>query len=267
MPKPTTDECSLIARLHAQGDTHREIADRLNWTNKTAIRSVARIIKQMREEGSLQETTDVVLREVEAEEVKTLDEMTREQRVTFLRSKINNTPRFKLVFRAFDPEEQSVFIDEYMNIITSIDSLTEAEEQTLFASVGEYILAYRALNFKTQEERWYQGTMDGSITSEDDEGNPNPRYRRINDSEKYQKQYDSHMKLYQKGYSELKMSRVQRMKEVRSDRKSLIDVIEQFSSKNAQADASEQILKLQKMRDSQLIKMIEDGSIYGIFDD
>jgi transposase len=264
MPKATDEERALIGRLYVQGRTQQQIANELGWTNATAVRSVARLIKQMRDNGEL----DVELPGADDDsEYRTLDELTREQRVECLRNRVNSTPRFKLAFKAFSAEEQAVFIDEYMSIVASIDSLTEAEEQALFAAIGEYILAYRALNFKSQEERWYQDSMERRISPEDNEGNPNPQYRRVNDSEKYQKQYDSHMKLYQKGISELKMSRVQRMKEVRSDRKSLVDVIEQYSHKAAQADASERITELSKLRDEELQKMLDEGSLYGVFED
>ena len=57
------------------------------------------------------------------------------------------------------------------------------------------------------------------------------------------------------------------MKEVRSDRKSLVDVIETFSHKNAQADASEAIVRLSELRDAELKNMLESGYIYGVFED
>lgn len=266
MPKANDDQKALISRLLDQGRTHKYIAEQLGWTNKTAERSVARIVKELRKSDD-PNLLQISLKKVEEVRHKTLDEMTRDQRVIYLKSQINETPRFKFVFEAFSAQEQSVFIDEYTNIVAAIDSLTEPEEQGLFAAIGEFVLAYRALRFKTQEERWYQDSMDGVMESEDAEGVRNPRFRRTNDSDKYRKGYDDHMKLYQRGISELKMSRVQRMKEVRSDRKSLVDVIEAFSHKNAQADASEAIIKLQKMRDDQLIEMLENGYIYGVFED
>lgn len=266
MPKANDDQKALIARLLDQGDTHKHIAEQLGWTNKTAERSVARVAKEIRESGGLN-PLQISLQKVEEVRHKTLDEMTREQRMIYLKNQINETPRFKFVFEAFSSQEQSVFIDEYITIVAAIDSLTEPEEQGLFAAIGEFVLAYRALRFKTQEERWYEASMDGTLLPEDDDGVHNPRFRRTNDSDKYRKGYDDHMKLYQRGISELKMSRVQRMKEVRSDRKSLVDVIEAFSHKNAQADASEAIIKLQKMRDDQLLEMIENGYIYGVFED
>jgi hypothetical protein len=264
MPKATDDQKALIGRLVEQGHTHKYIAEQLGWSNKTAERSVARVVKELREAAVDLEVPPELIAAIET---KTLDEMTRDQRVIFLKKRINETPRFKFVFQAFSAEEQVVFIDEYVNLVSATDSLTEAEEQTLFASIGEYILAYRALRFKSREERWYEDSIEGIITAETDDGETDPRYRRINDSEKYQKQYDGHMKLYQKGIEQLKMSRVQRMKEVRSDRKSLVDVIETFSHKNAQADATEAIVRLSLLRDDELKDMLENGYIYGIFED
>jgi hypothetical protein len=265
MPKANDDQKALIERLAGQGHTHKYIAEQLGWSNKTAERSVARVVKEQREAMVSLDVPPELIAEIET---KTLDEMTRDQRVVYLKKRINETPRFKFVFQAFSAEEQVVFIDEYTNLVAATDSLTEAEEQTLFASIGEYILAYRALRFKTREERWYEDSIEGIITPEDDDGNNNPRFRRSNDpAEKYQKQYDSHMKLYQKGIEQLKMSRVQRMKEVRSDRKNLVDVIEAFSHKNAQADATEAIVKLSLLRDDELKDMLENGYIYGIFED
>jgi hypothetical protein len=266
MPKATDDQKALISRLLDQGHTHQYIADQLGWTNKTAVRSVARVAKELREGGGLS-LVGVSEEETMLIANKTLDEMTREQRVIYLKKQINETPRCKFVFEAFSPQEQAVFIDEYVNIVAAVDSLTEPEEQGLFAAIGEFVLAYRALRFKTQEERWYEDSMNGLIEAENADGDRDPRFRRTNDSDKYRKGYDDHMKLYQRGISELKMSRVQRMKEVRSDRKSLVDVIEAFSHKNAQADASEAIIQLQGMRDEQLKEMLENGFIYGVFED
>jgi hypothetical protein len=266
MPKATDDQRAMIARLSEQGHTQKYIAEQLGWTNKTAERSVARVLKELRESDGLT-TLDVPEEKIAELAHKSLDEMTRDQRVLYLKQRINTTPRFTFVFQAFSAEEQVVFIDEYITIVSSVESLTEAEEQTLFGAIGEFVLAYRALRFKTREERWYEESMEGIIRPEDNDGNTDPRYRRINDSEKYQKQYDSHMKLRERGINDLKMSRVQRMKEVRSDRKSLVDVIEAFSHKNAQADATEAIVKMSLLRDDQLKEMLKSGYIYGVFED
>ena len=74
------------------------------------------------------------------------------------------------------------------------------------------------------------------------------------------------MKLYQKGMSELKMSRSQRLKEVRSQKQSLIDLAEELSNKNAQSEVADEIARLSKMKDDELKRLLDLGHLYGIFE-
>jgi hypothetical protein len=252
MPKVfPREEKELVIQLSKQGRTYVEIAKIMSekypdsWNAKTAARSIARIIKGKNDDG---------------EDDKTLDEMTRDERATFIENKLQSTPRFKLAFRNFNDEEKQVFVEEYISVIKSTESLTEVEEQALFASVLELVLAFQALARKEREERLFERSQSGEIAED------NAQHRRFVD-DRYHKEYDAHMKLYQKGMEQLKMSRSQRLQAVRSQKQTLIDLAQELSSRNAQAEVAEEVERLSKAKDEELKKMIDEGHLYGIFED
>jgi len=257
MPKSfSEDQRNMVRELASQGKSHMDIATIMSerfpadWNAKNANRTVARIIREAQTPEVIQEKALP----------KTLDEMTREERSRFIESRIQITPRFRMAFQNFTNTDKDVFIDEYMNVVRSTETLTEVEEQALFASILELILAFQALNRKEKEETWRDQSMSGEIPDTD------PRYRRIVD-DKYQREYDQHMKLYQKGMSELKMSRKDRLKEVRSHKQTLVDLAEELSTKNAQSEVADEIERLSKLKDGELKRLLDLGHIHGVFEE
>jgi len=254
MPKIFPDEEKrAVISLSKEGASNVEIAKRMaidfptNWNTKSGDRAVARILSERKENELI-------------EQPKTLDEMTREQRFDFISARLRQTPRFLMAFSSFQDTEKEVFIDEYLSIIKATDSLTEVEEQALFASILELVLALQALTRKEREEQLLQKSIDGEIQDDD------PRFRRFAD-DKYHKEYDQHMKLYNNGIKNLKMSREQRLKEVRSERRNLVDLAEELSHKSVQAEVATEIERLSKESDAELAKMLEAGHVFGDFAD
>lgn len=258
MPKQFPEEQRIMVReLHDQGKSNIEVAQIMasrfpaDWGAKSAHRTVARILKEF--DAPVKVSEERLL-------VKTLDEMTRDERARYIEGRMQATPRFRMAFRSFSQEDKDVFVDEYMGVIRSVDSLTEVEEQALFASILELVLAFQALNRKEKEERWRDESLEGHIPEDD------PRFRRHVDN-KYQQEYDQHMKLYQKGMEQLKMSRKDRLKEVRSQKLSLVDLAEELSSKNVQSEAADEIERLAKMKDAELQRLLELGHLHASFED
>jgi len=260
MPKIFTPEEKLqVIELSKQGKTHKEIAEIMkrnhpdHWSAKNSFRSVSKILRES-EEDLEQEVVAL-----DADEAKTLDEMSRDERYRFIQSRLRTTPRFNMAFKQFDDEERDFFVDEYLNIIRSTDTLTEAEEQSLFAAILSLTLSFQALNRKEKLEKLRDRTLNGEFEDDD------PRFTRIVD-DKYQREHDQHMKSYVKAMEGLKMSRQQRLKEVRSQKLSLVDIAESLSSKNVQAEIAEEIEALSKLKDAELKRLIELGHVYAKFE-
>lgn len=247
MPKATEEQIAQMKDWSAVGLSNREIAKKLGWKNPTADRSVARYIKKSKESFTKK-----------VDKAKTLDEYTKEQRLELLQEKLKTTPRVRIVFSALNPEEKAMFEDEYSSIIKSTDSLTEAEEQTLFTAILSYVLAMRALKLKHVQEDLHQKTINGEIL----EGDPGFTMRL---DDRYQKEYDSHMNKYTSMMKDSKMSRAQRLDKVKTDRRTLVDLAEELSQKTAQADAALRIEELSRLRDEELKKLFEEGHIHGEF--
>lgn len=255
MPKIFPDaQRKRVIELHGTGMSFVDIAKKMaeefpaDWKAKNAHKTVARIINEGTAEISFQEINS-----------KTLDEMTREERAIFVERKLRTTPRFLMAFKSFDSTEKDVFVDEYMNVMRSTDTLTEVEEQSLFTAILELILAFQALNRKEMEEKWREQSLAGEIPDTD------PRYRRHVEP-KYQNEYDQHMKLHQKIMEGLAMARKDRVKEIRSQKQSLLDLAESLSHKNTQSEAADDITRLSKLRDEELRRLIDGGHLYGVFE-
>jgi len=253
MPKTFPEEQKMrVRKLSAEGMTNTDIAAKMkeeypdDWGSEYAHRTVARILKE--EVPEYIEQSD-----------KTLDEMTRDERFKLIESKLRSTPRYRMVFKNFSDDDKEVFTDEYLSLVKSTDTLTEAEEQALFACALEYVLAFQALGRKEREEKLRDETLDGMHDEE------SPKYRRHVD-DKYQREYDQHMKLYQKGMDGLKMSRSQRLKEVRSQKQTLVDLAEELSNKSSQSEAAIEIERLSRLKDEELKRLVESGYLYGVFE-
>ena len=263
MPKIfSDDEKTLALQWSAEGVAYGEIAKRLandfpdNWKDLASPeRAVGRLLKAARDSATGSHTTM-------PSSIKTLDEMTREERHVFISGKLQTTPRFRLTFRNFTQDEKELFTEEYLSVIHSTDTITEAEEQSLFAAILELVLALQALNRKEQQEKWHEMTKKGELKEEDSRYTPH-----LQTADRYGKEYDSHIKLYQKGMEQSKMARHQRLKEQNTERKSLVDLASELSTKSARASAAEEIERLSKLRDEELKKMLENGYILGKFNE
>ncbi len=228
--------------------TYRAVAERLGAKNvNSCIRRLANIVKHFDEQKT--KFSDI-----------SLDSMTRDERYEYLKKNIENFPRVKMFFASFSGEERAVFLDEYLKIVRSFDSLTEPEEQTLFTAILEYILAARALRLKSIEEKLYEKSMSGEIKEDDAE------FRRTV-SDRYQKEYESHMKNYENLLKACKATRNQRLSEIKSERKTLVDVAQEMTNKSIQSDMAERIIKLSDAKDEELKRLIEGGYLFGDFKD
>jgi len=269
MPKTfSQEERDLAMRWSEEGLTYSEISKRLaidfpeNWKElKSPERAVGRLLKQAREQsvsgGAVGKSNSGV-----STASKTLDEMTREERHAHISSQLQASPRFRLAFRNFEQDEKDLFITEYLRIIRSTDTITEAEEQSLFAACLHWVLGLQAMNRKEAQERLHQQTRDGQFDESD------PRYTpHLGAAEKYAREHDNHMKLRQQGMEQLKMARRDRLKDVRTERRTLVDLAEELSSRNARSTAAEEIERLSRLRDQELKDMLDNGYILGKFEE
>ena len=258
MPKVTPLNQRLrVYALAKQGMSNTEVARQMkrefpdDWQSEYAHRTVARLLKESEDEAIIKTTVDAE---------KTLDEMSREERYLHIEAKLQNTPRFRMAFRHFNIDDKSVFVDEYLSIVKSTETLTEPEEQALFAAILALVLGLKALSRKEKLEQLRDQSLSGEIPEGD------PKFTKHIDP-RYQKEHDDNMKLFQKGLSELKMSRSQRLKEVRSQKQTLVDLAEELSQKNTQAEVADEIERLAKLSNDELQRLLELGHVHGVFED
>jgi hypothetical protein len=256
----TQQELTVIAQYAELGKSDQEIADILGWSQDMA--DAARAVAKQRRKLSLKKTGEDAIPKTEVVSLtksKLLEVMTRQERFDFIKSRIKTNPRNVIVFEALSKEEEAFFLSEYYNVLQSTDSITEAEEQQLFAAIIEYVLAYRSMRFKTEEERCVQETLNGEHDKDD------ARYK-LKVDPRHGEDYDRHLKTYQDLMSGLKMSRKQRLDKVKSDRRTLVDVASELSTSSAQAMAADEIERMSALGDEELAKLVKDGYVLGLFE-
>jgi len=252
-----TDKAN-IAQLFELGKTDTEIAASLNWTHKNAVRCVAMQRKKMGLYKGPYPHKPAASNISPMVKTTLLETMSKDERVKFLKLRFDANPRNQLVLHAFSKEEMNTFLDQYYNIIQSTDSLTEAEEQQLFAAIVEYILAFRALRAKSEEEQCVAETLAGDNEKGD------PRYI-LKVDKRHDEEYNSHLQNYQSFMSELKMSRKQRLDKVKSEKRTLIDVASELATQTEQASAIDEIERLANLEDEELKRLIDNKYLLGFF--
>jgi hypothetical protein len=123
---------------------------------------------------------------------------------------------------------------------------------------------------KTEEETLYNESKRGNIPQYIAGPNGkeiiNHQFRGSIDS-RFEDEYHAHLKSYDKFMDTLKMSRKQRLDRIKQDRKSLVDIAMDLSSKDAQANAALEIEKMSQLKDDELKRMLENDYIIGVFED
>ncbi len=257
MAKSISDEDKKkVLELVAQDFTYNQVADQMGWTHSSRKGTVANIVRDSKKNFTPKEE----LKKVIVTSVITLDQMSKEERYKYLKDNITKTPRGVIIFSSFSGQEKDFFIDEYFKILQSTDSLNEVEEQQLFSACVEFILAYRVLSLKSEEEKCYAETMQGLWKQGD------PRYRAFLD-ERFQKEYVQHTEAYRKFITDLKMSRAQRLDKIKNEKRTLVDLATELSNKSAQSQAADEIVRLSKETDEELKRMIESGYLFGVFEE
>jgi hypothetical protein len=253
-------ELAIIAQYAELGKSDEEIADILGWS-KTMAAAPRAVAKQRRKlnlkKRGAESTPKTDLTNLAKN--KLLEVMTRQERFDFIKARIASNPRNVMVFEALSKQEEAFFLSEYYNILQSTESITEAEEQQLFAAVIEYVLAFRALRMKTAEERCVEETLAGTIPD------TSPRYK-LKVDPRHEESYSTHMQTYQNLMNGLKMSRKQRLDKVKSDRRTLVDVASELSTQNAQALAADEIERMSILSDEELKRLLDAGYVMGLFE-
>ncbi len=244
MPKVFSDvDRERVLDLHADGLSYPKIAKEMGWTYASADRSVGKIVNEGRKSNRASIT---------------LDEMTRKDRYRLIKERLETTPRARLTFETFNSDEKALFVDEFLSIVKSTDTLTEVEEQTLFTAMVEFVFAHREIKRDTQEWEWYQDSLNDKIS------NSSLTFRAVyNNAHKLAQ--EKHFKTYTDLLHALKMSRTQRLDKVKSDKRTLVDLTTELSSKSSQTKASEDIFRYSQMRDKELEAMLKNGYLHGVF--
>jgi len=180
-----------------------------------------------------------------------LNELTRKQRVEYLKQKLPTSARGRHIFNSvLTADEQEIFLEEYYMIIREEDSLTSAEEQQLFNATLHLILAWRAA---AQDRECYMKSPLAGYKGQD----------MTIYVDTFKKDYQENMKKYNEFMKSLKLSREQRLKDMQRQGTTFLDFAEKYAKHDEQFVAMQDILRLEELSAKELQRLQANGWLVG----
>jgi len=257
----TEDLIEIIRLKEIEGLTHKEIAVKLDRLDKAGKAKVAGLVvdkttaplPSLIEDSSEPEAQPQAQTEEEAlvpEQVEQLNELSKRQRVIYLTRKMKTSARNRHTFNnILDAAEQEIFLEEYFNVLREEDSITSAEEQQLFNAILHLTLALRA---QAQDRACYNNSPMS--------GNPNATFPYV---DIFKKEYHDQMKKYVDTIKTLKLSREQRLKDLQRHGTTFLDFAEKYARTDEQAQAADEIMKLEELSNEALVQLQANGWLIG----
>lgn len=259
-------ELSEILRLKdEEGLSHAQIAEKLGRLDSKGLPNARAIMQQYKKAKSEAPGVDDLSKEIEVVAVKIkkplapaketihpdLNELTRKQRVEYLKEHLPASARGRHVFdNILTQSEQVVFLEEYFSVLREEDSITAAEEQQLFNATLHLILAYRAI---AQDKTCFEKSPLG--------GYKGPDHQIYVDT--FKKDYQENMKKYNEFIKSLKLSREQRLKDLQRQGTTFLDFAEKYAKHDEQAEAANEIMSLEKASLEELARLQKNGWLIG----
>lgn len=234
----TSKDLQTIKQLWEQGWSDKQIGEKLGRHHRT--------IQEVRKRHGLVRIEGLSAQKQEPES----------DRMAAFKRKFNTSARSKMVLNTLTAEELAVFEEEYFRVLEDIEDLTATEEQQLFLAIYELVLALRAQRCRCEEEKLVEETRQGFHTPAD------PSYRKFVDA-RFEKEYDQHMKSYQKFFEGLKLNREQRLKDEHAIKRSFLDYAEVYAKTSHQEVAAHEILEWSRKTDEELKRLITNNWLMG----
>lgn len=264
----TEQELAEIVRLKdIEGKTHKQIAIILGRYDKKGepnARSVMTQYKKAKAAGvpaqvkaqladatsSTVEENEVVQEDspnISKEAPDQLNELSRKQRVEYLKKRMNVSARSRMTFDSIlGEEEKELFLEEYFSVVNEEESLTSAEEQQLFQAILHLTLAMRAA--KQDRECYMKSPISGYKGAD-----------AVGYVDMFKRDYHDNMKKYNDAMKSLKLSREQRLKDLQRHGTTFLDFAEKYAKTDEQAQAAEEIMRLEEMSQEELVRLQANG--------
>jgi transposase-like protein len=263
----TNEQKAMVIRLREQGLTHKQIADQIRPGQKSAWRKVMEICtdhKKAQEEieTSLKAKPTPIGTTIDQDEIETLSNLPRSDRVPFLMARLKTSARGKAMLAALPEDKQELFTEMYLENIREFESLASAEDQMLMQALLAYCQHLHASQMHQTAERYHLLDISGDLDEDDKYGRGMAAAysRYAQDVEKKHKEYETLMK-------HLKATRDQRLKSVVDQKQNFGDLQRTFVSRNVRKSVMDEIIRLERLTDDEIKRLMAgepgpDGAAY-----
>jgi len=237
------DEKREVLRLHKEGYTHQQIADKLRPGVKSAFRSVGEIVRAERKQS---QPSPIQSQQQPAVTTTPSPSLFNQVRAA---SKVQLPPSMagSLTAREFmtmmDDDQKRLFIATYEDLRGNADeeSLTGAESEMLIRAAYSNVKYLRAQSMLSLAENYLLADMEGGLTDSDED---KAKRRFAGRSDAYKKEAEQWHKEYMELLNDLKMTRKQRLDKIKDTRNTLLDLQQELTNKVRQESLVEEIKRI-----------------------
>ena len=268
------DEKKEVLRLHGEGYTHKQIAEKLRPGVSSAWRSVGEIIRDHR----AQEVAATEQPAPQASGVPTQQKMVTaipQSALVVLPPEMAASLSAREYMTMMNDDQRRIFIGHYMDLRGNVDdeSLTSAENEMLIRAAYSNVKYLRAQAMLSTAESYLMMEMEGGLT-DSDEDKAKKRFAGRGDS--YKKEAEQWHKEYMDLLDDLKLTRKQRLDKIKDTRNTFLDLQQELTNRIRQGSIVEEIKRINMATDEEFRRMAKgepgpDGKshpwLIGAFDD
>lgn len=244
----TEDEKRKIVELRGSGASYHDIAVALSRFKPDGTPHYRSIMEQYTKLKNNNQISVTPVSPPVIEKVVSLGELSKGQRIEYLRSNLDTNPRFKNTLNSIlSPSEREMFLHEYFQVISEQDSLNNAEEQQLFTAILNLILFYRA---RERDNALYNNFINKV---------PNSTGQIMPYDTRWQDEAKECYTQYERGMKALKLSREQRLKDMEKIGNTFLDFAELLAKHENQEKIIEDIMYIERATDEEMKKFQENG--------
>lgn len=250
------DEKKMIMRLHDEGFTYTQIAERVRPGVENAWRSIGNIVREEKKKAlspKPPQDTHIVPSAVENDPsiAKASENYVKKSAIFTLPPELRNSMTAMNIMSMLDDEQREIFLAAYEELKNEADDeqITRPEREVLMKAALAHTQYLRAAKMYHQCEHYLMLDMEGALDKED------PKKRWAGRGDAYKKEMETKHKEYMELIESLKLTRKQRLDKIKDTRNTLLDLQQELHRKARQESIVDEIKRINTATKDELYRM------------
>ena len=226
MAKYSEEDIKNILKMHQEGATHKQIAEKVRPGVPSAWRIIGDIIRKNK------------------------------KNVVVLPSQSKSTQEYLTML---DVSQHDLFISTYEDLKGEADTeqLTKAENEMLLRAAFSHVKYLNAQKMLSKVDQYLMMDLEGKLGDSDQD---NAKKRLAGRGDVYKKEAEQWHREYMELMNDLKLTRKQRLDKIKDTRNTFLDLQQELFNKNRQESIIEDIKKINTITKEELIRLANGGT-------